>query len=408
MRILKLHNTIWGSLLCILLILSVYFAFISTDAPFYLSISRDVANGKVIYKDIYNVYTPIMMQLNSLVYIIFDNPGYHVYLLFQYLIISVSTFFFYRICLNHEIHKNIAIFLSVFLFLSILGSDGTYIILEVYVIMFVFASYWFLQKSQFFLSGAILSLAFLSKQYGVLNFVPFFLLISTSPLFKMHFLFKFLIGASFPVFIFLGYYLFFQNIDLLSLYIQLTGQGYEQNMKDVGFTIMGFLSGAKIFILIMFPFLFVKIQPIQNRVEGILILGIILNLLPLIVQNFAHYFILTFPYVFILLAMKYQDFNKKLFYTCNIVLILISVSLFLRVIRYKDVYSEQLEIAKKYEEVLPKGSTVFLYKGYRYLYLLNDYQNPVLKSIGYSYGYKPDESFIQKYEVLMDEEEKIH
>lgn len=402
---LKVYNTIWVSLLVILLIISVKYAFISTDAPFYLSVARDLANGKEMYKDIFNVYTPIMMYLNSFIHKIFNNPGYHAYLVFQYFIILLSTFFFFKICLKHRLDRKVALFLSTFLFLSILSSDGTYIILEIYVILFVLISYWYFQKNKFFLCGLVLSLAFLSKQYGILNFIPFTLLIYTLPDFNKKFLLRFLIGACVPVALFLSFNIYIKEVSIASLYLQLSGQGYEVNMKDVSFSFIAFLSGAKIFILVICPFLFMNFHPFKNQKEGILILGVILNLIPLFIQNFAHYFILTFPYVFILLALKSNDLNKKSFYACNIGLLIICTLLFSRIIKYRNVYNEQLAIAEKYKETIPLGSTVFLYKGYRHLYLMNDYENPVVQTIGYSYGFKPDKNFIKKYKVLMDEDE---
>lgn len=403
MKLLKISNIIWSLILLIILFLSVFYAFISTDAPYYIAIARDISNGNIPYKDIYNTYTPVMMYLNSLIYDIFNNPVYHVYLIFQYIVIGVSVVLFYIICQKLKIDKVRSYFLSLFLFIVILSSDGTYINLEVYVILFVFLAFLLLLNKSFFWCGALLSLGFFSKQYGIFNFLPFLLLVLTFHQFQRNYLRQFILGASTPLFLFVGYYIIIENIPFGYLFMQLSGQGYDQEMIDLKPSLFGVLAGAKVFILLLVPVIFLKINPLKDRIDGILVLGILVNLIPLFIQNFAHYFILTFPFVFILMARQHQRFNLKFIVVANISLVIISGVLFLRIIRYKDVYDKQLDTAHKYEKEYPTGSDVFLYKGYRFLYILNDYKNPVLKDVGYRYGFKPDEEFQSKFNVLMKE-----
>src|SRR5680860_872204 len=179
MKLLKTSNIIWSVVLLIILFLSVFYAFISTDAPYYIAIARDISKGNILYKDLYNTYTPVMMYLNSLIYDIFNNPVYHVYLIFQYLVIGVSVVLFHKICKKLKVGKVKSFYLSLFLFIAILSSDGTYINLEVYVILFVFSAFLLLLNKSFFWCGVLLSLGFFSKQYGIFNFLPFLLLILT-------------------------------------------------------------------------------------------------------------------------------------------------------------------------------------------------------------------------------------
>ncbi len=403
MKLLKISNIIWSGALLIILFLSVFYAFISTDAPYYIAIARDISNGNIPYKDLYNTYTPVMMYLNSLIYDIFNNPVYHVYLIFQYLVIGVSVVLFYKICKKLKVGKVRSFYLSLFLFIAILSSDGTYVNLEVYVILFVFSAFLLLLNKSFFWCGVLLSLSFFSKQYGIFNFLPFLLLILTFHKYQRNHLIKFILGASVPLFLFVGYYNIIENVPFGDLFMQLSGQGYDQEMIDLKPSLFGFLAGAKVFILLLVPIVFLKINPIKDKIDGILVLGIIVNLIPLFIQNFAHYFILTFPFVFILMARKHQNINLKFIIVSNILLVIISGILFLRIIRYKEVYAEQLKTALKYEKEFPVGSEVFLYKGYRFLYILNDYKNPVLKEVGYRYGFKPDEDFQKKHNVLMED-----
>ncbi len=394
---------IWSVVLLIILFLSVFYAFISTDAPYYIAISRDISNGTIPYKDLYNTYTPVMMYLNSFIYGVLNNPGYHVFLIFQYLVIGVSVVLFYKICQKLKVDKVRSLFLSLLLFIAILSSDGTYINLEVYVILFVFSAFFLLLNKSFFWCGLMLSLGFFSKQYGLFNFLPFLLLVLTYHQYKRKHLLIFILGASFPLFLFLGYFIIIEKVSFGDLLIQLSGQGYDQEMIDLKPSLFGFLAGAKVFLLLLVPIIFLKINPLKDKIDAILVLGIIVNLIPLFIQNFAHYFILTFPYVLILMARSHQNFNLRFIILSNISLVIISGMLFLRIIRYKEVYAEQLKTALKYEKEFPVGSEVFLYKDYRFLYILNNYQNPVLKEVGYRYGFKPDKNFQKKHNVLMEE-----
>lgn len=404
MKLLKITNYFWGIVLFFLLILSVVFAYISTDAPYYLSMARDIAMGSIPYRDIFSSYTPVAMYLNSLVRLVTDNPSYHLFLIFQYCITAVSVVFFYKINRSEGLGKAVSAFLSMFLFIAVLSSDGTYINLEVYVIMFCFIAYYLLIKKNLFWCGFFLALSFFSKQYGIFNFLPFFLLIFAYHGYQKDYLFKFILGAFLPLVLFLTYFIFIHQVSFTALLQQLTGSGYDQDMIELETTLFRFLAGAKIFILLLIPFIFTCINPFRNKIDAILILGILVNLLPLYIQTVSHYFILSFPFVFILLARNLDLSNKKLFITSNFVLVIIAGLLIARINRYKGVYDEQLELAAETRKEHPVGSDVFAYKHFRFLYILNDYRNPVLQEIGYRYGFKPDDEFKEKYEVLSIED----
>jgi hypothetical protein len=291
-------------------------------------------------------------------------------------------------------------FLGLFLFIAVLSSDGNYINLEVYILLCVLLSFWFLINKQFFWTGIFLALSFFSKQYGILNFLPFFLLVGLYHGFEKKHLRNFVIGAVLPLLVFLVYYLIIENVSFISLIKQLTGSGYGQKGIASTKSLFSIFVGSKVFLLLIIPLFFLKIKPLKNKTDAVLILGILINLIPIAIQNFQHYYILTFPYIFVLIARNFKNFNRKFLIVSNLSLILISSFLFLRILRYKDVHNEQIKVAKKYEVNYPVGSQVFLWGEIRYLYILNNYHNPVLKEVGYSYPFKPDESFMEKYPVL--------
>ncbi len=401
MRQLKYYNLFWGTILVLLIILSITYAFISTDAPYYLSIARDISQGSIPYKDIFSSYTPVVMYLNSLILFFFDDPAYHIFLAFQYLIIASSVWVFYKICQKEGLENVSAAFLSLFLFIAILSSDGTYINLEVYLIFFVLLSYLMVLYRYFFMAGIFLSLSFFCKQYGIFNFLPFFLLVITLYGYQKKYLVKFLAGGVLPLIVFLFYFVFLEKVGIQDLALQLTGSGYDQEMIELETTWFRFLAGSKVFLLLLLPLFLLRINPFKDRISAIVIIGIVVNLIPLYVQTVSHYFILSFPYIFILFARNFNKSNRIFFITSNLVLLIITGLLLSRIYRYREVYSEQLAVAEETRKEYSVGSEVFLYKHYRFLYILNDYRNPVLKEVGYRYGFKPDLEFQKKYNVLI-------
>ena len=399
---LKITNYFWGVVLLVLLVFSIKWAYISTDAPYYLSVARDISRGNVPYKDIYLSYTPVMMYLNSLIHLIFKDPSYFIFLSFQFLMIAISSCLLFDISYRNNGNRLKSIFLSLLFFMSVLASDGTYINLEVYVILFVILAFWLYQKEYFFLCGMALALSFFSKQYGILNFIPFFLLILFRSDYRKNYLLKFIIGGLVPLGIFILYFFLLQKTDLRNVLLQLTGAGYDQDMIELETTLFSFLAGAKIFLLLLIPLALIFIQRslLSDKVNKILLLGLAVNLLPLYIQTVSHYFLLTFPFIFILLGRNVGPFNKKFFLGANIIFFIIFSLIASRIYRYRHVYDDQLKLAAETRKEYPVGSTVFLYKHYRFLYILNDYQNPVLKEVGYRYGFEPDKKFKKLYNVL--------
>ena len=261
MKLLRISNIIWTFVLVVLIYLSIVYAYISADSPYYLSLARDISDGLIPYKDIFNSYTPAMMYLNSIIFKFFDNPGYHYFLVFQYVVILISSGFLYLICRKIDLDKLKSAFLGLFLFIAVLSSDGSDIILEVYLIFCVLLSFWFLINKQFFWTGIFLALSFFFKQYGILNFLPFFLLVGLYHGFDKKYLIKFIVGAIIPLLAFLVYFLLIENISFMKLMEQLSGSGYGQSGISSAKSIFSLIAGFKVFLLLIFPLFFLKINP---------------------------------------------------------------------------------------------------------------------------------------------------
>lgn len=402
MKLIKYLNFFWFIVLLALIFFSLKFAHISADAPFYLAVSRDISLGLVPYKDIFTIYTPLMMYINSILYLIFDSPPYIYFLIFQYLVIISSGVILFKIIERKGIKKDLIIFITLLFLIAVLSSDGNYINLEIYILLCTLASYLLLLNKNYFFSGLVLALSVFFKQYGILNFLPFLLILLFVEKEKLNYILIFCLGAFLPLVIFFFYFITIENIELVHLITQLTGGGYGQKGISAEKSILTVIIGAKVFLLLIgiLVILAIKSRAKLNKIDFVLIAGICLNLIPVAIQSFPHYFILSFPYIFILYARLISEKDIKFLITSNSTLFIISGLLFLRTYNYRNLYDYQVETANKYLKEYPIGSKVFLFGEIRHLYFLNDYRNPALSEVGYSYSFIPDESFLSKYEVL--------
>ena len=404
MKLLRISNFFWLIIVIAALLLNLKYAFISPDAAFYIPVARDISGGLVLYKDIQCSYTPIMMVLNSLIFNIISQPPYHVFIIFQYLVIITSLVFLFFICSKLKLDKTRTFFILLFIFISVLSSDGTYINLEVYVFLFVMGAFWFLLKGEYFWAGVFLSLSVFSKQYAILNFLPFGLLMIHQIGLNKKPWFSFVFGASLPLIVFLIYFSLLEDVPLIALIKQLGGGSYASSGLASDKSLKGLLIDGKVFILMVLPFLFMKWNFLRSDISKILFVGVIVNLIPLFIQNFQHYFILSFPYLALLLAYNINFSTTKTYIAVNFSMLLISAFLFARIERYQDNWSIQTKISQKYINDYPAGSEVFLDRHIRFLYIMNNYKNPVVSNVGYSFRFVPDSAFRATYVVLPTKE----
>jgi len=402
-RILK-YSTLFSIILLIILsIYSIVFGSISADAPYYLSIAKDISEGVVPFKDIRTWYAPVMMYINAPIYYVFGNINYFWFLGFQYFITFLSAFVLYRIAKFNKIDHKTALFFASILYLITLLSEGIYVNLEVYVILFVLLSFYSLQYKNFLLSGILLSLSMFSKQYGFLNFIPFvlYLFYTERKIITINIV-KFGTGAFITVALFCFYYVIYQEVAFKDLFSQLSGEDYKDMSITKKFNLIYYIRDAKYIIALMFPMIFIYKKEILNKSNLIILIGFIVNLLPTFFQSFPHYFILTYPYIFLFLLFNSKLLNTRYIIGSNFCMLIAFLVVMFRINKYKDDYTIQKSKSIQYEKKYPKNTTVFLDGRIRYLYLMNNYKNPVLKKIGYSDIYSPDDNFIKRYPIIKD------
>jgi len=111
-KTLKRSTIFFIILILTLIIYSIVLGSISADAPYYLSIARDISEGLVPFKDIHTWYAPVMMYINAPIYYVFGNINYFWFLGFQYFITFLSAFVLYRIAKFNKIDNKTALFFA--------------------------------------------------------------------------------------------------------------------------------------------------------------------------------------------------------------------------------------------------------------------------------------------------------
>lgn len=374
-------------------ILSYRFSYISSDAPYYLMVAKDISQGAIPYKDLYLSYTPLMMYLNSLMFLIFEEPDYNLFLLFQFLVVIIILCFFYKTILSYfNLSISDSLLLSSFFGISILSSDGSLIILEVYSILMVMIAFLFFQKGSYFIVGIFLGLSFFFKQYGLLNFFPFFIYIFMTKKDVIKRILKISIGGLIPLAVFLIYFLGYENLNLSRIITQIGGIEYIQYSLLKTPNLINLILGAKVFLLLLLVLIFLPLKIFRKKYNILLLTGLCINLTPVILQSFQHYYINCFPYLFLMIAYNWKDFNRKILVPISISFSLIALLLYVRNYRYHNILKEQIASANELKQHYPSGSSIFLYGEIRYMYILNNYNNPLKKEVGYSYPYMPNVS----------------
>jgi len=368
------------------ILFSIIYSHISLDAPYYLSVARDISQGYIPYKDIYLSYTPLMMYLNALVHLSIEEFNYKIFLGFQYAIMLIAQLIYFRLLVRYLKFSILhALFLSLIVGIAILSADGTYINLEVYIFLAVISALFAYQVDKLFLTGIFLGISFILKQYGILNFVPFFFLIyfSKDRIFKNSMLLS--SGAVATLIVFLFYFVIIQGISVLSILKQLIGYQYIQYATVRSPDLYTWLVGAKVFLILFIPLALILNKKLFSKKNLPWFIGVTVNILPTFLQAFQHYVILAFPYLFMLYALNYKSIDFSLPKSMLISGLALAVLLNLRIFRYQEVYSHQVATANVAKKIIPKDTEIFLNGDIRFLYCLNNYQNPLRKKIGYSY-----------------------
>lgn len=292
---------------------------ITADAPVYLSYARDISEGQILYKNLICSYTPLVIYINSIFFSFFEF-NYQYFIIFQYFIILLSSFFLFRLAINLGKNLNESVFITLLFLLTVFCCDGTEFILEPYLLLFSFCSILCIYKEKYFFSGIFIALSFLSKQYGLIYFPVFLILLYYEKKLNVKSFINYSLGFLIPQIVFLLFIVFYTGVSAESLISQLLGKQYDFDSSTFEVGLLQYFLGGKVLIsLILVYFFSIKIK----RDYYLLFIMLFLTLIPTFIKTYQHYFLITFP-IFFLIWLKGQLKMLRLF---NYILIIFMIAI---------------------------------------------------------------------------------
>lgn len=410
-------------------VMAVLYSPVSADAAYYLGIARDISNGLVPYADVKNAYTPLMMYMNSWIFNLQSGFNYWLFILFQYfIIISSAAALYYACAKSFSLEKRVVFLLSLLFLAAFISADGYYIILEPYLVLFTLLAFnavsaLHAKPVSFFVAGFFLGLGFLSKQYGALAIFPFgYLLLNRVVKKEIRFnkIWLFTAGGFTAILIFISFFIS-KGVSPAELKTQLVGgaQDYAETGVKAGKSIFTYFLGGKVFFMLagVLLFLYRYVKPAgKNSIALFSLIGIIVFLIPTAIKSYQHYFINTFPYLFILSGWVLKNSSENFyqsgwrFYIIpGLAFIFLTITSY-RVLKYKSRKKNQEQIAATALKRFPANSSLYIVGENRFLYLVNNYSNSAAAQIGYSYSIGDSKKFIQSGctspFILSDKEEE--
>lgn len=382
-----------------------YFLPINTDAGFYLAIAENLSDGAVLYKDIWMRYTPLGIYIFNITSIWTSNPTYTDYLSIIYLFNILNAGWVYLISKRLGLNQLVSFGASIITLGLCYKYEATFIVLEPFVVFFLLASSFLSLHATrsdrlWIFTGFCVAAAFLCKQYGlaIMPALGYWMYKMGGWKYMWKLIGLFSIGFAIPMVSLLTYYVVYADImpsELLSIWLSSGGYG--------NFSLMNILWSLALFmmlstpILLCYPFTLSKDKPtlgLKLKDEKYFLLALLTSmLLPLVFQQYEHYFIFIIPYAVLLGAYLLNDrgkYQKWIYLALALNLIIFST----RIVRatYRacqaptEMRSQQFEQAVHLNKFIPPNSKVLLLSHYHQrLNYLCQFQ-PVLPSkLGYTF-----------------------
>jgi hypothetical protein len=373
------------------------------DAAYYLRVTECIADGAIPEHDLRIFYPPMVFyMLLPLKLILGKTIAYPIYLGFMFMIQLLNAWMIYRLCKHYGNQRFINYFIPLlYLFLSI-KLQGEYFFLEPFI------NFWGLLAIQvylksgssgwiyLFLSGYIVVLAFLTKQFGLAYaaFIAVIILIDNRSSLKIMINrgWIFLLGmlAAFFTFVILfrvGYgvwYDFFYD-----------GRLAFYGEKDILMTLKAlgrYFIIAPYLLLLMVPHFFHKIFRANRHLLAWIAL-ILLFSYQFYLNQYDHYYMLVLPPLVMLAGFILNELiSWKPFFAVMIILCSLLINEYFigrntksMIFSTDESLSQEMIIAKQLNEVVPHNSNVYLFSNVIYYYL--SHLNPAVpEKFGYAYN----------------------
>ncbi len=384
----------------IILCFSLYW--VSTDAAVYLPAARFMAAGNLPYRDFVHHYTPIVLSVHALLWKIWPGIPYGAFVYLQQAVVLAGAFLCFRLAL-HTFHQSFqtSLCISIAYYLAVLAQEGNLIVLEPWVLLFVWLSFsLFFQKgrAKYLGAGIFIGVAFFCKQYGVLNLFPMVVYLGLRK--NIRAIFELLSGAVLPVLLTILLFWIFKIPpgDILN---QLLAGDHQQLNTEGIFTWFTFLYGGKVLGWLLFisacTIVGTQMYKEHSALFFFILSGVIVLLLPTFFRHFSHYFLLPLPFLSIawMVGLPASHSRKSIFLI--LATLPVSIVFFAREFKNRDTYSWQKSNAETVALYAPMGAEVYTPVSLSYLTVINQYTIPFATQKGFAFV----KLSFDKYEPLM-------
>lgn len=396
---------------------ALIFPNMGVDASFYLRVTECIADGAIPEHDLRILYPPmIFYMLLPIKLIVGKSIAYELFLGYMFLVQFLNAFLIYKIASSYTHDRFIRIFTGLlYLFLSI-KLEGEYFFLEPFINLWGLLAIWvYLKKVKkykiyFLFSGILAFLAFLTKQYGLAYAGAIYVLIliderrSLKIWFLNSLLFSFgLLGGLllFTLVFRLGYgvyYDFFAG-GRLGIYGE----------RDLTNMLWGMFEYAKIapwlVLLLFFP---IRIRLLKTNPHFFAyIVLVVLFSLQLYFQQYEHYYMLMLPGLLLFGIMIFDQIlqgNQNRIILTVVIALSLFINEFLISPRTKSLLfstnttlAEEVCVAIKINEVIPEGSSVYLFTNVKFYYLCH-FEPAIPEKYGFAWNHTTSRSDL--YEIL--------
>lgn len=376
-KTLKIATACVFLLIGLLIINFISYPIVSADAGYYLSVAREFYQGKTYFVDIGTIYNPLAIITIGFPFLFDDVPNIRYHIAINIGIILLAGFCFYKLSRFILKKKEWNYFLAGFFIILLLYNDGRYVILEPLSVVFQLLALIFYLNFlktfsiwRMFIVGICISLAFLSKQFGLFIAVP----IGLSMLLNKKILFKQMIitsiGFAVPIVIF--YQIIHTNQFSVFDFVQsILGKGVQIDQGNGTGLELDFKSRMMFLLIFVATNLYITLLPfslktvLNSKFFILLTIALISSFTVLLFAFYLHYFIYIIPFFLLLLALTINQSNTKLFKWKAFVLVSLSILLIVfsvakSINSKKQTYYTQVEYAKQLNKLVPKNSKVYL------------------------------------------------
>ena len=390
-------------LIALLVVNFIMYPIVSADAGSYLAVARDFYQGKTYFVEIGTIYNPLAIITIGLPFLFDTNPNIRYHIALNIGIILVAGYYFYQLSTFFLKKKEWNYLLTGFFVLLLLYNDGRYVILEPLSLVFQLLALIFylnyLKTHSFWrlvVVGIAVSLAFLSKQFGLFIAIPIGLSMLMNKRAILIQIAMTALGFVIPLIIF---YLFIKgNSFTIADFIQsILGKGFSiDNGNGTGLeldfkTKLMFLLifGATNLYLILFPFYLNRALNTKHFI--MLLVALFASFSVLFFAFYQHYFIYVIPYFLLLFALIIDQTHTYLFQWKALVLVSLSIGLIAFSVvsslnTKRQIYYSQLHYAQQLNQLLPPNSKVYLSGIMPSFYYCSQFQSIDSKMVSYVFS----------------------